>query len=425
MANPFAIRHQRLQSGERFVYLADATTGVPLPAPTLYVLKRLRTRHLAVNSVEAHLRAIMLLLVVLKHRAIDLPNRIHTGKLLSHAEIEYIASKCKLPLLSVLKECTTKIEKVNAHKVFNADFLLSKPKADSRPIASSHRDRITYIRDYIDDLVAQALGQIDNDTDFFLRLEATRQNVNQSFTSLIPRRRKSKTRKSLTLHQLDVLWDTTDPHSAANPFSTYFTRYRNDLIVQWFVLLGLRRDELRGIRLADICWTTKSVKVERRQDSISDPRAKEARAKTIDGVVPIGDELLSYTHKFLTDPRLRPAFAIGGNEFLFTANTGEPISASAIENIFKRIRTSAPELPSDLCSQICRHTTNDILSRGFDRQGVSATDEAIRRRHLMRWSLKSEMPDHYNQRRIEEKAREASLQVQTEHFVKRGKNATR
>lgn len=367
----------------------------------------------------------MLLLIVLKHRKIDLQKRIRGGKLLTHAEIEYIVSKCKLPLQSVLEECAMTVKEAGSQKVFKADFLLSKPKADFRPIASSHRDRITYIRDYIDDLAVQFLGQIDNDTDLFLRLEATRLNVQQAFTSRIPTRRKPKRRKSLTSHQLDVLWNTTDPSSELNPFSTYFSRYRNDLIVQWFVLLGLRRDELRGVRVKDICWTNKTVKVERRQDSTSDPRMKEARAKTIDGVVPVSDELLSDTHKYLTDPQLRPAFVSGDHDILFVANTGAPISASAIENIFKRIRTSAPDLPKDFCGQICRHTTNDILSRGFDAQGVSAADEAVRRRHLMRWSLRSEMPDHYNQRRIEEKAQEVSLQVQAEQFVSRGKNASR
>ena len=418
MPNPYAIRHLRCASGERIVLLTDATSGLPISEPALYTLRNLRTKHLAVNTMEAHLRAIMLFLLVSRTRKIDLINRLRESRILSLSEIENIVSKCRLQLKDVIAEYEGSLEK-KVSPAFREDYLLRKSKPDARKIASSSHDRVSYIRDYIDDLVSRKMGGLDIDAVDYLKLEKQRERVYKTFTSLMPVRRHSKGRLSMTESQLHQIWEILEPDSTSNPFCGYFSRKRNFLLVQWFILLGLRRDELRGVRIQDICWTSKMVKILRMQDSLTDPRRKEARAKTIEGLVPLSDDMLSQTHAYLTDPKLRPAHANGSHDFVFVSTNGAPISPGAIDYLFKRLRTSSSTLPPNLCAQLCRTTTNDILSREFDKQQISSTDEAARRRTLMRRSPNSIMPDYYNRRRIVEKANEASLSTQASQFAKR------
>jgi integrase len=420
VSNPFAIRRIRLQSGERAALLVSVQTGVPLPGPTLYTLQRLRTKHLAVNSIEAHLRAVMILELIFRKQKICLLSRARAGEVLMLNEIDSIVATCKSPLEKIVAQCT-KSEQATRKAPINIDSLRLSPKSSKDKLISSHRDRVAYIRDYVDDVAERMMDAQAQDSDTFLRLEVARSKTYRAFSARIPSRRKSSERKALNDGQIAELWDILDPDNSKNPFSVGFVRHRNYLLVQWLVLLGLRRGELLGIRLEDICWQTKTLRVERRQDSISDPRLKEPCAKTIGGEIPLSDELLALTHEYLTDPRLRPKFALDSHTILFVSIRGAPLSNTGLDNIFKTIRGSSDSFPADLNSHLCRHTTNFILSRGFDEQGVSSHDEAARRRSLMRWTSNSKMPDHYNQRRIAEKASESAKKAQISDFANRVK----
>jgi integrase len=420
VSNPFTIRRTRLHSGERNALLVDVATGIPLPDPTLYMLQRLRTKNLAVNSIEAHLRAIMILELILRARKICLAERASQGKSLSLAEIELIVATCKSPLSKIVAQFG-KVEETSHKTTIHIDSLRLPLKNSKEESISSYRDRITYIRNYLDDFAERMMDVRAENSDTFLRLETARSRMYKAFTTRIPSRREKAIRTALNSEQISTLWNILEPTSSLNPFSMEFVRHRNFLMVQWFVLLGLRRGELLGIRIEDICWQTKTVRIERRQDSPSDPRIKEACAKTTGGEIPLSDELLASTHEYLTNPSLRPKYATGGHTILFISMRGVPLSNTGLNNIFEGLRGGCNIFPVDFNAQLCRHTTNDILSRGFDEQGVSSHDEAARRRSLMRWTPNSKMPDHYNQRRIAEKASESSKKAQVSDFAGRVK----
>jgi integrase len=425
MRNPLATKRFRLQSGERTVDLIDVETGLPLIEPTLYALKRLRSKHLALNTIEAHLRAIMLFELVLRIHNIDLNARLHAGALLSLSEIEDIVDCCKLRIERVIELLDLKLNAKN-NKVISLDPFRRLPRSNKRRAVSSYRDRVAYIRDYVNERAIRSLQSVERDSESYLRLEAARNHTFSMFTARVPSKPKPKKPKvSLSESQIDKLWEVIDPRAEQNPFKGEFVRFRNNLILQWFILLGLRRGELMGIRVEDIDLSEKKVRVERRPDSTSDPRKKEGNAKTISGEIPISDDLLLATHEYLTNPNLRPAQSDGNSPFLFVSRGGSPITNSGIAHIFRKIRESVPELPLDLSPQVCRHTCNHILSVSFDEDGVSDQDEAQRRRVLMRWSPTSEMPDHYNKRRISEKANSSALKAQTEQYAKRSKKENR
>ena len=420
MFNPLAIHRFRLQSGEEFVTLVDSASGVPLLEPSLYVLKALRSRHLAVNTIEAHLRAIMVLGLVFRLMGIDLDERLKSSQLLLLHEIEEIVDTCKQKLEPILRLLEIK-EKVRLERSTNSLKLYQQlPKVSKRDAVSSYRDRVAYIRDYINERALRSLYSLDRDNEQYLRLETARAQTFEMFDSRIPARPKPKEQNtSLSESQIGALWSVTDPAADENPFRDEFVRFRNSLLMQWLILLGLRRGELLGIRLEDIEWERRIVKVIRRQDSKVDKRKFPAKAKTIEGEIPLSDDLLAATYEFIFAPKLRPSQLKDDSPFLFLARGGGALTNSGLQHIFRKVRQSRPALPSKLTSQMCRHTCNYILSVGFEQDGVLDTDEAQRRRVLMRWSPTSTMPDHYNKRRIKEKANQSSLKVQVEQYAKR------
>ncbi len=189
--------------------------------------------------------------------------------------------------------------------------------------------------------------------------------------------------------------------------------------MQWLILLGLRRGEFLGIRLEDIDWHRAIVKVLRRQDSKLDKRARPANAKTIEGEIPLSDDLMAATYEYISSPSLRNSQVKDDSPFLFVSRGGGALTNSALQHVFRKIRETCPALPRKLSSQMCRHTCNYILSVGFEKDGVLDTDEAQRRRVLMRWSPTSIMPEHYNKRRTKEKAHQSSLKAQIDQYAKR------
>lgn len=400
--------------------LVDSGSGVPLVEPSLYVLKALRSRHLAVNTIEAHLRAIMVLELVFRLMNIDLHKRLKSNELLQLHEIEEIVDTCKQKLELVLNLLEIRERERLGRGANSLKLYQQLPKVSKLGAVSSYRDRVAYIRDYINERALRSLYSLDRDTEQYLRLETARVHTFEMFDSRVPARPKQKEQNiSLSESQIGALWCLTDPTSDQNPFRDEFVRFRNSLLMQWLILLGLRRGELLGIRLEDIDWQRAVVKVLRRQDSMVDTRKSPAKAKTNEGEIPLSDDLLAATYEFIFAPNLRAFQAKGDSPFLFLARGGGALTNSALQHIFRKVRQSCPALPAKLSSQMCRHTCNYILSVGFERDGVLDTDEAQRRRVLMRWSPTSTMPDHYNKRRVKEKANQSSLKVQIEQYAKR------
>lgn len=98
MTPRYAVRTIILATGERLPVLMDITSGEPLFEPTVYSVSKLRSGNLASNSIEAALRAVMVLYVFLELRHIDLNERLRKGEVLGLGEIEELVRLCRLPM---------------------------------------------------------------------------------------------------------------------------------------------------------------------------------------------------------------------------------------------------------------------------------------------------------------------------------------
>src|SRR5215831_13359923 len=85
--NPYAIRWSKFRDGERMPFLVQAATGLPLPAPTYWIVSKRRPSGNQANSLHNDLRALMYLYLWADARQVDLNERFEAGGLLTLVEV--------------------------------------------------------------------------------------------------------------------------------------------------------------------------------------------------------------------------------------------------------------------------------------------------------------------------------------------------
>lgn len=417
MANPYIVRTLILASGERLPVLMDTRAGMPLFTPTIYSLTQLRGRNLAANSIEQGLRHIMVLLLFLEQREIDIEARFHEGRILDLAEIESLATTCKMHVADI---ATTSL-KANS-KPARVSFI---EKYRKRPISFGRRvvdgptagNRMRGIADYLSWLAKAQLLKLPASNPAFLALEAERQMVVETFKARIPEsggRNTLDARVGLSPEAAVRLLAVTARKSPENPWSGEFSRCRNELIFRWLYSFGLRRGELLNVKISDIDFRKETVTIARRADAPEDPRREQPTVKTRDRVLPIPPDLCRLTHEYIMTARRKWAGA-RRHEYLFVADrTGAPMSLSALNKCFAFLRTRIPDLPDDLSPHVLRHTWNDNFSEVMDRNKTPEADEQKMRSVLMGWSETSDTAIIYTRRHVRKKAAQVSLAMQSD-----------
>jgi hypothetical protein len=73
--NPYAVRWSKFADGERMPFLVRAATGLPLQAPTYWIVSKRRPSGSQPNTLHNELRALMYLHLWADARGVDGPNR--------------------------------------------------------------------------------------------------------------------------------------------------------------------------------------------------------------------------------------------------------------------------------------------------------------------------------------------------------------
>ena len=96
-----------MSDGERLPMLIESNTGIPDYWITLYSITQLRSRGLAVKTIEQTLQHLKLLMFFIKNNyteEINLEKRLEDAKLLSLSEVEILCDICKLHIEDLTKE---------------------------------------------------------------------------------------------------------------------------------------------------------------------------------------------------------------------------------------------------------------------------------------------------------------------------------
>lgn len=415
---PFYVKTVRCASGERLPTLIDGATGVPDFEATLWVVSSLRGSNFASATIEQALRSLIVLYLVLRSRNVNLTQRLRVGAYLSIEEIEAIlkaAKKKTFPPEVASSSFTADATPKRTNKISSLEKVRMKMSTDSsdQDVDSNTTSiRMGYIKAFLRWRIRREI----------LRSTGAKRKELLALGDLVDSEIKNKTpspTSRATLHarmgidrntQISLL-DTVMPDAPENPWAGGFISSRNQLIINSFISLGIRRSELLGLRTGDFKPQTHDLLILRRPDDISDPRLNEPNTKTRDRVLPITPDLYALVKAYLL---LRHTKVNGRHDFLLVANTGAPLSKSEINRIFRAL-DRFPEL-QNITPHILRHTFFENLAEDLNSSGHSDTEILNYLRRLGGWSDTSNTPLRYIKRFVQERANKAGLAVQRKLF---------
>lgn len=418
----YRVKTLMLASGERLPVLVDGA-GQPLFDPTIFALTQVRGKALASNTIGIVLRSVMAFHLFLDARGIDLDARLATGEILSLGEVEDLARLCRrhlneLPaLLGEKPDVTPKV------------ISLEKARMSAAPPASKEMDpevaasRLRYIRMYLEWLALERQSRHSLAYPVAERLGNSSKQVIDAINARLPKRSGRDAldqREGLPEDVQDEFLRVIDPRCKDNPWREQHARYRNALLMHWWLYLGVRLGEVLGVRVNDLALYHKEVTIHRRADDQEDPRRYQPQTKTRARVLALSETLLAETQAYILNHRS----AVKGarkHPFLFVASrTGAPLSTSAVGKLFRVLRKNCPWLPETLTAHVLRHTWNDTFSKEMEENGVPPEIEQQTRSELMGWNPNSGTAATYTRRYTRNKAKEVSLRLQ-EKLVNRGR----
>lgn len=413
MAERYTVSITVFESGERFPLLLDARTGLPLFDPTVFVISEFRARNRASATIEQVLRALKVFLLFCDKHQIDLAERMLEGQLLELGELDALVQMCRLPLSGIgaqVDACPTEFVRA----AVSIESYRARASRGLQAVAGDAAGvRIRYIRQFIGWLADRRLLSMSARHPSRTALFNARDIVVSGLTARIPTgkgRNKTYGRRAPDAAGQERLWQLVDINSPENSWEGRHARVRNELIVRWFMGLGVRRGELLGVKVSDVNFRSNEVFIARRADDPSDPRLHQPNTKTADRLLPIGDDLARRTRHYILEERRRFP-AARKHAFLFVANGGAPLSLRGLNKIFSVLSAKHPELMG-VFPHLFRHTNNYNFSRLADELGMDLEKEKKTRSQVMGWSETSGTAETYTRREIERKAREASLQLQ-------------
>lgn len=412
----------KFDNGERFPMLVSPTDGIPLFKPTVYSISMRRVTGVASATLERDLRAIMHLHAWAMDNGIDIDKRFADGEFLNIQEIDSLTQAAWL-YYEQLSESTGTQRKSKQISATNKIIKLEKYRRRGNRANINMVDadtmgvRLRYIRDYLDWLALQKLGNVSYNFAGYGALDSARQQMKQAIEARIPMgkgRSSIGQREGMEAETEARLREVIALDSEENPWLHMDTRLRNQLIILVMLELGIRMGEALGIRIVDINFQKNELLIRRAADDPKDPRVYQPNTKTRDRILPLGEALAKLLHNYIVNVRSKIT-AARRHSFLFVAtDSGMPLTLGSVTKLFRTLRDNVPGLPDEITSHVMRHTWNDRFSEVMDRKKVKEAEEHQMRSYLMGWSPTSGTSATYTRRHTRKRAMEVSLQLQSD-----------
>lgn len=427
MAQGYRVKTVKFQNGERFAFLIDSRVGAPMFEPTLFASKVLRAKARATNTIDQAMRSLLFFYQALDLLDVNLEERFNEMHFLEMSEMEEIVRLSHLSMKGLdemVRICSapvkTRAKVVNLESVRRTRANISHPRVESKTSAI----RLGYIGQYLKWLSARRLMQFRHDREKTRELLVQVRLVLESLAAQMPSDSRERNtvgqREGLSPEMQDRLLDVIRPDSPENPWLGEHVRYRNQLLIHWLVAMALRKGEVLGVTTDDIDFRTDEVLVARRADNPEDPRTPQPLTKTLDRRLVMERPLALLTLQYINKYRRKlPGAKI--HHILFLANgTGEPLSLSAVQKVFEKLRQKVPDLPEDLSAHVLRHTWNERFSEQMDEKGVSEADEKKWRNYINGWSDSGTTAGTYTRRHVRNAANKVLMAGQ-EAFLSKSK----
>jgi len=387
------------ERGERFPMLIDVDTGVPLFDQTVFTLTNIRTQNRASATIEVVLRALKVFQLFCDRHGIVMTQRMREGRLLDLGELDALASLCRLPICAIDGPSPRGPTRARPTAVRLERYRTRAREPDEEVTGDYAGVRLRYIRNYIRWLADRQLLSLSPRHPTRAALADARETTMARLSARVPigkRRNGVHGREALDEKMQQRLWTVITADSPDNPWRGRHAMIRNELIVRWFIGLGIRRGELLGVKISDLNWRSLDVFIARRADDPDDPRPHQPNTKTRDRTLPLSIDLARRTHQYIMEERRRFP-AARKHPFLFVANGGAPLSVRGLNEIFVVLAAAHPELTA-ISPHILRHTNNFNFSNLADEKGMDPIVETKTRAQMMGWSETSDAATHYPKR---------------------------
>ena len=392
-----------METGERLPLLCCADG--PLFEPTLFAVS-LRAKSSAANTIQQAMRSVAVLQQTLDRLGIDLNQRIQQEKYLTLNEVDQVVADAKLQADELDKQPgpPTISKPRNVLSLEQARLNRTRTKPPGEVSSNTTAIRLFYIRAYLNWHVQVRALRLDTS----LSMRADILELGKLVDKAIREKTPSVTgnskgeRLGLTVEAQQLLLKVIEPNHPLNPWASPLAKDRNALIVHMLLELGVRRGELLGIRTNDIRAQSQEVNIELRLDDKDDPPLYEPNGKTKDRILAVSAQLLLRIAKYVQGARydVKPARK---NPFLLVASTGQPLSISGFNKLFRPLQDATPELKM-VIPHLMRHTFNDNMVGALESSGMEDAQIVETLCRLNGWSDKSNMPFKYTKRSEEAKA---------------------
>ncbi len=345
-------------TGDQLPLLLD-DDGLPIPGPNEFILGR---RGLSTNTLVRNLREIAILFRWLRREDIDLWERIDSVRMFTEADV-------RGGMVESMRR-----EQIQGHKI-------------AKLVVSPHtfNQRLTTLRQFLVWCFDMRIGSIPMDDEKYERMRDHKSRVvkwlDSAFINSPPENRRG--RKGLQDKEIEFLIACLDPKNPKSIGRNPAVRYRNYISIMIMLYYGLRPGELLSLRVEDIeIGAISAIRVKRRHSDPMDLRKPRPQIKRNGRVLPIDDSVFARRlDEYIVTWReeLEP-HAEAESDYLILSDEGEPLSQSALTQLFQRLRSKFPqELPSHLTAKTLRHTFSSKIERTLREAGI----EEERRRHVL------------------------------------------
>ncbi len=406
--NPYRVEWSKFASGERMPFLVSRETGLPLEAPTFWIIAERRALGFQPNTLENELRALSFLYLWADARGVNIGQRLSEGIFFSLSEIMDLANFCGHSVADAVEQITPRAS--------NVVSLQAKRKERATVQSGEKRNRLGAIRAFVEFTSADILSQLTrwpNRWDHYNSVRSECLNTIDGQKKGLSRRSRDDLGRKEGLDEdiIKRLREVIEPDYAENPFEPE-VRFRNYLIILLLLNLGIRRGELCGLMVPDCNLGSKgTVTVHRRPDDPLDPRRDKPATKTAARTLPLSDRLTEVLHEWITHYRAKIPGARLHPYLIVSSDSGKPMSLSNVNKIMERLRKLVPDLPDNLTPHVLRHSWNDWFSNKMDAAGVSEDQEIKWRKRLMGWRDENSAR-HYLARTVRRRSNEVLREMQ-------------
>ena len=371
--------------------------GSPPFLPNVYATVRYRDRGAALTTTEKVLRTIGMAYLWAHSRKIDIHTALTSETFLSLEQCEDLANFLRMNRAGqdaeVQRSVVAKPQKIIRLEQVRGRMAMSQ--STSHAPAAEGGYRIQTIARFLDHHHERLCNQVL--TSDQTSLKDAREMAIQRLRSLAPRTGNPSQGDPVEGLPEDVMINvegTFTPGSTENPFKEGFIQARNFVMFRIFSDNGMRRNELRHIRVEDVDYARKRVQV----------RVSKTQARKL----VIAQKTADLFREFVRDYWSKIPAKKRTHGYLFITRSGDQMSKSAINLIFETARKGSGVIPDFFAPHTMRRTWNDRLSRKIDalppEKRMPPEEENKIRNHNNGWSKNSEMSSRYAARSIREKA---------------------